>query len=277
MPRNFFSIDDWTKAQKADAAAAADARVFKQFAGDVQKAAEAERTYTFVLSTAAPDRHGDTVCVDGWILDAYQKNPVVLLAHNYSQPAIGRSVRTWVEAQALRGVMEFAPKGVYPLADTVEALVGAGFMRAVSVGFRPMPNRYVYNEERRGYDILQQELLEYSVVPVPAHPDALQEAKSAGIDLGPLRKNCEEVLDGIEPGLWIPKALALRVMQLTSGEAKSLVVPAPAPTAPATPEPTKEAFRPTAHDFKAALTAAIESTESVVTERVNHVLGRLGD
>jgi hypothetical protein len=60
------------------------------------------------------------------------------------------------------------------MADTVLRLLDGGFLRATSVGFRPI--RQVRNTERGGTDYLQQELLEFSVVPVPANADALRRA-----------------------------------------------------------------------------------------------------
>ena len=33
---------------------------------------------TFVLSTGDADRHGYVVAADGWVLDSYRKNPVLL-------------------------------------------------------------------------------------------------------------------------------------------------------------------------------------------------------
>ena len=74
----------------------------------------------------------------------------------------------------------------------------------------------------------------------------------------------------LEPGLWVPKASALRALAIASGEPVSVTVPAPEP-----PQAVKApGFVPNLKDFQAALTAAIESE---TTERVNHALGRLGD
>ena len=47
---------------------------------------------TFVLSTDDVDRHGDVVEPGGWRLAAYLRNPVLLWAHDYRHPAIGRAV-----------------------------------------------------------------------------------------------------------------------------------------------------------------------------------------
>ena len=127
----------------------------------------------FVASTGEVDRHGDTVAPEGWRLDAYRDNPVVLWAHDYGEPAIGRAEAVWSDGRALRARLEFAPT---EFAGQVERLYRQGYQRGVSVGFRPL--RF---EERRdpvngaflGIRFLEQELLEISAVPVPANGGAL--------------------------------------------------------------------------------------------------------
>ena len=129
---------------------------------------------TFVLSTDDIDRHGDVVSADGWQLEAYLRNPVLLWAHDYRRPAIGRAVAVWTEPRRLLAKIEFAP-GAF--AQEVAALYARGFQWGVSVGFRPI--RW---EERRdartgaflGLRYLEQELLEVSAVPVPANRQALR-------------------------------------------------------------------------------------------------------
>lgn len=129
---------------------------------------------TFVLSTDDVDRHGDVVSADGWRLEAYLRNPVLLWAHDYRHPAIGRAVSVWSEPHRLLAKMEFAPSA---FAQEVASLYACGFQWGVSVGFRPI--RW---EERRdartgaflGLRYLEQELLEVSAVPVPANRHALR-------------------------------------------------------------------------------------------------------
>ena len=131
---------------------------------------------TFVLSTDDVDRHGDVVSADGWRLEAYLRNPVLLWAHDYRHPAIGRAVSLWTEPHRLLAKIEFAPSA---FAQEVAALYAHGFQWGVSVGFRPI--RW---EERRdsrtgaylGLRYLEQELLEVSAVPVPANREALRRA-----------------------------------------------------------------------------------------------------
>ena len=128
---------------------------------------------TFVASTGEVDRHGDIVSPDGWRLDEYRRNPVLLWAHDYRQPAIGLSEAVWSDGRALLARMQFAPT---EFAQEVAGLYRQGFQRGVSVGFRP-----VRFEERRdarsgaflGIRFLEQELLEISAVPVPANSHAL--------------------------------------------------------------------------------------------------------
>ena len=154
-----------------------EAPVLKWHAAGVASEALAEKAtgpVTFVLSTDDVDRHGDVVSADGWRLEAYLRNPVLLWAHGYRHPAIGRAVSLWTEPHLLLAKMEFAPTA---FAQEVASLYACGFQWGVSVGFRPI--RW---EERRdsrtgaylGLHYLEQELLEVSAVPVPANRQALR-------------------------------------------------------------------------------------------------------
>jgi HK97 family phage prohead protease len=150
------------------------------------------RTVESVISTAARDRAGDTIDPAGWDLENYRKSPSVLWAHSYSTPPIGRARSVFRRRDALVAVTEFVPKAVSPFADTIFEMYASHFLHGWSVGFRPLKW-----EPRAdgGIDFIEQELLEYSAVPVPANPEAVSRAKSAGIDLLPIRKWAEELLD----------------------------------------------------------------------------------
>lgn len=186
----------------------------KVYAADSIKA-EGERTYAWTISTGSVDRDRDTIAADGWRVDNFLKaGGPVLWAHQSRDLPIGKAV--WVKAQAgvLKARVEFAPADVYPFAETVRRLVDFGALKATSVGFLPDFEKAAWNEQRGGYDFKGQELLEFSIVPVPANPDALMDAKDAGIDLAPLKSWAEGVMDGMEPGLWLPKAAALRALDI---------------------------------------------------------------
>ena len=149
--------------------------------GDVPRNNQAGGALTFVVSTDQVDRHGDTVSPEGWRLDEYRRNPVVLWAHDYGQPPIGRAEALWKNGRELLAEVRFAPTF---FAQEVEGLYRQGFQWAVSVGFRP-----VRFEERRdlrsgaflGIQFLEQELLEISAVPVPANSQALLTAHAPAL------------------------------------------------------------------------------------------------
>lgn len=126
-----------------------------------------ETIYTMVFSTPDKDRHGDIV-VQNWILDGYKANPVLLDSHNYDTilNIVGRVNNIRIENETLRGELEFAtmnPKGML-----AKQMVEGGFINTSSVGF--IPNEFD-NEGR----ILKSELLENSLVSVPANARALFE------------------------------------------------------------------------------------------------------
>jgi len=190
------------KAQARAGTAPAAAVLRKGYAAEVKADDIANRRVSFTISTAAPDRDRDTLAVDGWQIDSYLKNPVVLWAHDYSSLPIGRAVSVTPKGKALRAVAEFATAEMNPLAESVYQMLRAGFLNATSVGFRPL--KHAYDEERGGFDFMEQELLEFSVVPVPANAQALQDAKSLGLPVEHVRLWAEGVLNDLEPGLWVP-------------------------------------------------------------------------
>jgi HK97 family phage prohead protease len=163
------------------------------------------RKAAFVVSTGSEDRDGDTVAPEGWMLDNYRKNPVVLWAHDVKSLPIARAESIGVQGGKLKSVIVFPDKGVYPFADQVFGLVKGGFIRGTSVGFHPVeaaPRKGV----KKGVDFKRQELYEFSLLPIPSNREALAEAKAAGHDIGMVVKWASEFLDYAEAnGLWIPK------------------------------------------------------------------------
>lgn len=176
------------EAAKAGRAADSEAVLRKQFVAEVSRveakdgdATDVSRRRTFVISTSSPDRDNDVIEADGWQLANYQKNPVVLWAHDYRSLPIGKAIEVGLQGGKLVSTMEFAD---HDFANTVLRLVDGGFLRATSVGFRP--EKYSINEDRRGLDFTEQELLEFSIVPVPANPEALIVAREFKSDLDQL-------------------------------------------------------------------------------------------
>jgi HK97 family phage prohead protease len=125
---------------------------------------------TFRASIESEDRAGDVIRAEGWDLENYRQNPVVLWAHRHDLLPIGKSVDIWVENGALYATIEFAQT---EFAQQVQKLFDGGFLRGVSVGFRALKTSARSGATARGTVFERQELLEISAAPVPMHPDAL--------------------------------------------------------------------------------------------------------
>jgi len=133
----------------------------------IKKDDKEEECLTMVFSTPDKDRHGDIV-IQNWVLDYYKLNNVLIDSHNYDSIThiIGKVNDIRVEDGKLKGELEFAtmnPKGVL-----AKEMVQAGFINTSSVGFMPL------EFDNEGI-ILKSELLENSLVSVPANARALFE------------------------------------------------------------------------------------------------------
>jgi HK97 family phage prohead protease len=138
----------------------------------VLRTSEESRTARFVLSDGTVDLVGDTLDPNGWNLTGYKRNPVVLWSHDASSPPIGRMTNVFSDGSRLLGDVRFAEPDVYEFADQIFRLIKAGYVNAGSVGFIPID--YSFSDDRRGgIDFHEQELLEFSVVPIPANANAL--------------------------------------------------------------------------------------------------------
>jgi HK97 family phage prohead protease len=130
----------------------------------------------FVLSDETPDRMGDVILAAGWELASFRKNPIALLNHRADQP-IGTWSNLRVEGNALVGKLHIAPEGTSDRIDEIRRLVAANILKAVSVGFREIESRRREGAER-GLVFTKQELVEASLVSVPANPNALAIARA---------------------------------------------------------------------------------------------------
>jgi len=171
---------------------------------EIKAISEAERTVDFVISTPSVDRERDTISIKGWKLGNFRRNPVVLFAHNSGAPPIAQAPKVRRNGDALESLgTKFTTEEENPFGAMIFRMIRGKFLRATSVGFLPLKFEFADSEEdegrKFGLDFLEQELLEFSVVPVPANPEALiTNSLKAGIDLSPLGPWCERVLDDWE-------------------------------------------------------------------------------
>jgi len=135
----------------------------------------------FVASTAASDRMSDVVDQATWRLDNYRANPVVLTDHEYTAAnVVGRGEVAVVPGVGLTlDVVKWSAK---PYAQEIKQDVEDGVINAVSVGFRPgrrvsrsqlAKDDPAYMAEGYGEVYYDCELLEISIVAVPANPEAV--------------------------------------------------------------------------------------------------------
>ncbi len=155
----------------------------------------AEGTTLFVASEPVPDRYEDIVDAS-WLLDNYRRNPVVLYGHDWSAPPIGRAVQIEVRDQRLIAEVEFDTEDED--SARIAGKVERGFLNAVSVGFRPgrVIDRSQLPEEdprhgEHGAVLFDNELLELSVVAVPALPSA-EAIRSPDLLLAAVRDRARE-------------------------------------------------------------------------------------
>ena len=154
----------------------------------VYKAAELQAAgddqYEFVASDETTDRYGDVVRVAGWELSNYKRNPIVLFQHQPSNP-VGIASKVWIDGKKLMSRVKLAVEGTSPFIDSLRKLLAQKIIRAVSVGFMPTADpRYIRDPENDrviGLEFVGQELMEISLVSIPANPNALSLAKSLNI------------------------------------------------------------------------------------------------
>lgn len=148
----------------------------KRFAPQYLKATSVDRdtfTVRFIFSSARVDRHGEVIDQKGWKLENYMNNPVVLWAHDQSQFPIGKAANMSLESGNLEGDVIFAYKE-NPQAAIAFELAAGGFLSAGSVGF--MNKKWMYDKPTDVLTLLENELFEFSIVNVPANPDAISKA-----------------------------------------------------------------------------------------------------
>lgn len=158
-----------------------DGLIRKQFAITVKE--QTASGGRIVISTATEDRDRDVVRPEGARIEAYLQNPVTQWAHNYRDPwaTIGRTINLTVSPDGIEAEFELRPAANEADPQNVVLLLwGGGWVRTASIGFRPL--RW---EERDGggFDYVEWELLEWSLVPVPANAEALRVMSKALGDL----------------------------------------------------------------------------------------------
>ena len=148
-------------------------------------------TITAVASTPDPDRMDDVVA-PSWKLDDFRRSPVIMHAHDYEGPVVGKAVEIDLVGDTLMMRVKFDEHESNPLGQRLANQYREGFMSAFSVGFAPgkvtprsqLPEDHpAYSEKSAGSYMEQNSLLEVSAVAIGANQHALAvRAKHWGLE-----------------------------------------------------------------------------------------------
>jgi HK97 family phage prohead protease/HK97 family phage major capsid protein len=139
-----------------------------------EAAQTASDPFLFTMATDTVDRMGDIVDIGGIDLAGFSQNPIALWNHDPDSP-IGSWSGLVRKGGALTGKLELAPEGTSSLIDRIRKLIELRIIRAVSIGFRALKALPIETDGRfSGFRFTESELLEASVVSIPANPEALR-------------------------------------------------------------------------------------------------------
>lgn len=127
--------------------------------------------YTFTISTPEIDRYGTIIIPSGIDYTDYLNNPVVLAQHDSDDLPIGKCLGFAMNGENLEATIQ-----VHRLTEDacqIADLLNAGYLNAVSVGIIPIEyhDETIDGTKVTVYD--KSELVEFSVVSIPANRTAL--------------------------------------------------------------------------------------------------------
>ncbi len=162
----------------------ASGRVLQTF-GHVRGVDRKAGTVEAVVSTGDLARDKAIILPEGWELDDYRRNPVVLWAHDDREPPIGRA--TAIGLRDVDGKAALVATTKFDLQDErargIFDKVAGGFVSATSVRWIPLETET--RKEGEGGEptlvFVRQTLLEFSFVSVPADPGALVVRSAGGV------------------------------------------------------------------------------------------------
>lgn len=142
-------------------------------------------TFEGWASTASLDRQGDVVLPDAFTssLKAFLDNGPIYWNHAEMHDPLAKPIGRAIDAKIARdGLYMKAKWARTPEAEEVRGLVSDGIVKSLSIGFRPRESR---KGEGGANVITDLELLEVSVVAIPANPSAVITASKALDEIAP--------------------------------------------------------------------------------------------
>lgn len=143
------------------------------------------RQAEFVISTEAVDDHGTAFLLAGWDFERFENNPLVCYGHRWWDGDPDNVIGTgevFIEGEELIGRVTFESEEVNRKAEKIFKKVKAGTMRMASIGALPKSAHWGVEEAGEDPTVLyfdDQELIEFSIVPIGSNPDALKRSTAA--------------------------------------------------------------------------------------------------
>lgn len=131
---------------------------------------DSRTVYGAIASTGSIDRHGESLNPKGWKLDHFKDNPVILINHDYFGDPIGSATNVYERDGTLYIDFKIANT---ERGDEILQLIEDDCYNTLSVGFIP-----IKFDEKGDYTWAEMELIEVSIVTVPANAEALIKVKS---------------------------------------------------------------------------------------------------
>jgi HK97 family phage prohead protease len=192
--------------------------------------------WTFVISTPEIDRYGTVIVPSGIDYSAYMQNPIVLAQHNSDHWPVGRCLGFFMNGENLEATIEI--ECITEEGRTLNKLIEAGFVKAVSVGIMPKESEEQTIDSEKVVVYPTSELVEFSIVSVPANRGALIKRsvqKTITESLTKYKKeirmltpeNEQKILEELLPAISEAVAVELETLgfsQAESSEAASLFV-----------------------------------------------------
>lgn len=125
-----------------------------------------------IVTTPQKDRTGENIITEGVDPSTWQKTGMpVLYGHDYSGLPIGKGLDFTQMKNKFKSRFQLAVEE-YPFAATVAAMIKGGYLNAVSIG------GIVKKWSEDYLTIVEMEMVEFSVVPIPANANALITSRS---------------------------------------------------------------------------------------------------
>lgn len=162
----------------------ADARILTSEA-QTRVTNESAAIVEYCASDSSEDRYGSVIDARGWDTSHFERaGGPILFAHDYSAPPVAKTLKVTKTDRGLFLTVQFAITQSERAAE-IYRLVRDGFLSGISVGFLPLKTEKfsastVPSHLAENVKYVRQELLEASVVGVPANRFSLAKAVADG-------------------------------------------------------------------------------------------------